>query len=145
MADDDMHKLSCGHSCVIAAPKGMATNGPCRHASFHHLSPSGHQELLRALMHHRLRAHTLEAERDRLRAKASEVPGLSAALDEAKWESDQLRERVRALEALCRKARDAIDELMGDTDLDDDDSLAFHAMQALVDAVDDDGGPDGEA
>lgn len=22
--------VSCGHSCVCAAPKGMAVNGPCR-------------------------------------------------------------------------------------------------------------------
>ena len=27
---DHLAALSCGHSCVLAKPTGMATNGPCR-------------------------------------------------------------------------------------------------------------------
>lgn len=26
----ELAALSCGHSCVLAKPRGMATNGPCR-------------------------------------------------------------------------------------------------------------------
>ena len=26
---DRLAALSCGHSCVLAKPRGMATNGPC--------------------------------------------------------------------------------------------------------------------
>jgi len=26
---DQLAALSCGHSCALAKPRGMATNGPC--------------------------------------------------------------------------------------------------------------------
>lgn len=26
---DELATLSCGHSCALAKPRGMATNGPC--------------------------------------------------------------------------------------------------------------------
>lgn len=50
--------------------------------------------------------------------------GLAAALDEA--------ERLRAALRLCF---DALDSVMGDTDLDGDDSIEFRAMQAATKAL----------
>ena len=32
LASDIRSSVSCGHSCMVAKPRGMATNGPCVHA-----------------------------------------------------------------------------------------------------------------
>jgi len=45
------------------------------------------------------------------------------------------QERVRELERAARLARSALDGLMGDSDLEGDDSLEIRAMQALSAAL----------
>lgn len=55
---------------------------------------------------------------------------LTAERDAAKAECERLRERGRVLEEALRMCADALDELMGDTDLDDDTSKAFVAHRA---------------
>lgn len=54
------------------------------------------------------------------------------AADLLKKEREEQATRIRELETACRNARDAIDRLMGDSDLDDDDSPEFCAMQELT-------------
>jgi hypothetical protein len=65
---------------------------------------------LRDLLKHELsRAEKAERARDEAIARANHVPGLTAALDEARWERDQVKRGPGrdALDELARQVRDA--------------------------------------
>jgi hypothetical protein len=65
-----LHELSCGHSCIIAAPRGMATNGPCHHADFREMDRAEYRKVIQALRLYRGRVADLERELKELRGGA---------------------------------------------------------------------------
>lgn len=55
-AEDIAHELSrlaCNHGCAIAAPRGMAPNGPCKHATFKPPDVGAWRDVRHALMLYR--------------------------------------------------------------------------------------------
>lgn len=62
---------------------------------------------------------------------AQKLPALLAELTTTRAMFDHAHREVGRLREACRKARLALDTLMGDTDLDDDESLEMQAMHAL--------------
>ena len=126
---EQLQEYVCSHGCVIDKKRGMGTNGPCAHARHpHHLSDEDRRiwcGLLEATRVHRRRAEELEAELHNVRANHRK----------AVYRVGDLNAENARLREACQMARDAIAKLMGDTDLDNDDSRPFRAIQILTDVI----------
>lgn len=70
------------------------------------------------------------------KADVHEEPTYERQLVMLEHERDKLAEQLKAALSACRSARSAIDRLMGDSDLPDDDSYEMATMQQLNQVLD---------